>query len=514
MRIVPSERALVLKLSNPARVTQVLPSAKEFVFSGERLLAVPHRLEETRILNSMGFKVPSPVRYYYDWSGPNTPFDHQTVTTEFLTLNPHAYCLNDMGTGKTLSVLWAVDYLMRTKQVRKVLVAAPLSTLERVWGDALFFNFPHLTYQVVHSPNRTRRERLLAQDVDIYITNHDGVKVLRDMLAERKDIDLVVIDELAVFRNAGTDMFKSMRDVVDERVWLWGLTGAPIPKAPTDAWAQCRLITPDTVPRYFGKFRDLTMKQVGPFKWESRPEALTVVANAMQPSIRYKRDDCIDLPPTTYSTRHVEMSKEQKALYKEMSSKLKTEWNSGTITAVNAAVKAVKLIQIACGVAYGTDGNNVVIPARERMSVVQEIVEEAEGKVIVFVALTGGLQRMAEDVASYTSVAVVDGSVNINKRNEIFREFQDCAEPRVLVAHPECMAHGLTLTAASVIVWYIPTQDGEIYEQACARIPRPGQKRHTHIIHLEGSEIERRAYKRLQEKAMTQGALLSMIQDI
>lgn len=516
MRIVKDAKAIVLKLKNPLRVTQVIPSARVFEYKGEQLVAVPHKLEETKTLNSIGFRVPSPVGYYYDWpiNGDLVPFAHQIVTTDFLTMNNHAYCLNDMGTGKTLSVLWALDYLIRTKQIRKVLIVAPLSTLERVWGDEIFINFPHLNFQVVHSPDRARRIKLLNVDADIYITNHDGCKVLKEFLAQREDIDAVVVDELAAFRNSGTELFKSLRDVVKGREYVWGLTGSPIPKAPTDAWAQCRLVTPDTVPKYFGKFRDLTMRQTGPFTWEPRPEALTVVMHAMQPSIRFKRDECIDLPPTTFSTRHVEMEDEQKKVYKEMASKLKTEFEGGKISAVNAAVKAQKLLQIACGVAYDTEGENVILPNSGRMAVVKEIIEEAEGKTILFVPFTGSLHRILEEVCKYTTAEVVYGDVPPAKRNEIFQRFQSSAEPRVLIAHPECMAHGLTLTAANTIIWYIPTNDGEIYEQACARIPRPGQKLHTHIIHLEGSEIERRVYKRLREKSMTQGALLHMIKEV
>lgn len=340
------------------------------------------------------------------------------------------------------------------------------------------------------------------------------MKVLKAFLADRQDIDLVVVDEIAAFRNSGTDLFKALREVLVGRKFVWGLTGSPIPKAPTDAWAQCRLVTPTTVPKYFGKFRDLTMRQSGPFVWENRPEALTVVMNSMQPSIRFKRDECIDLPPTTYSTRHVEMEDEQKKLYKEMASKLKTEFDGGKISAVNAAVKAQKLLQIACGVAYDTDGDHVIIPNTGRMAVVREIVEEAASKVILFVPFTGSLHRIAEEVNQYASVEVVYGDVPPSKRNDIFNRFQHSREPRVLVAHPKCMAHGLTLTAASTMVWYIPTNDGEVYEQACARIARPGQKLDTHIIHLEGSEIERRVYKRLREKSMTQSVFLSMVKEL
>lgn len=513
MIVVPKKKALVFNLKNTARVTQVIPTAKPFEYKGKTLLAVPYRLDEAKVLNNLGFKVPSPIRYFYEWPGKFKPFTHQLVTAEFLTLHTRGFCLNDMGTGKTLSVLWAIDYLMKIGQVRKALIISPLSTLERVWGDEIFMNFPKRNYTIVHNASRDRRVKLLEQDADFYITNHDGVKVLRDELAAREDIDCVVIDELAAFRNSGTERFKAMKDVVVGRTWVWGLTGSPTPNAPTDAWAQCKLITPDAVPKYFGRFRDLTMRKITQFKWVPREEALTVVKNAMQPAIRYKRDECIDLPPTTVTTRHVEMSTEQRRMYKDMLNKLKTEYGAGQVLAVNEAVKMTKLLQIACGVAYSPEGESVVIPAPQRVEVVREVIEEAEGKVIVFVPLTGALEHVASELRKDFSVEVVHGETSVSKRNDIFRDFQQAADPRVLVAHPKTMSHGLTLTAATVIVWFMPVYDNETYQQACARITRPGQTKNTLIVHIEGSEVERRVYSKLAGKEAMQGTLLQMIKD-
>lgn len=513
MIVVPKKKALVFNLKNTARVTQVIPTAKSFDYKGKTLLAVPYRLDEAKVLNNLGFKVPSPIRYFYEWPGKFKPFNHQLVTAEFLTLHTRGFCLNDMGTGKTLSVLWAIDYLMKIGQVKKALIISPLSTLERVWGDEIFVNFPKRSYTIVHNASRDRRIKLLEQDSDFYITNHDGVKVLRDELAAREDIDCVVIDELAAFRNSGTERFKAMKEVATGRTWVWGLTGSPTPNAPTDAWAQCRLITPDAVPKYFGRFRDLTMRKITQFKWVPREEALTVVKNAMQPAIRYKRDECIDLPPTTVTTRHVEMSTEQRRMYKDMLNRLKTEYGTGQVLAVNEAVKMTKLLQIACGVAYSPEGESVVIPAHERVEVVREVIEEAEGKVIVFVPLTGALEHVASELRKDFSVEVVHGETSVAKRNDIFRDFQQAADPRVLVAHPKTMSHGLTLTAATVIIWFMPVYDNETYQQACARITRPGQTKNTLIVHIEGSEVERRVYSKLAGKEAMQGTLLQMIKD-
>lgn len=511
MLISKRHKKVVLHSRHPERITTVIPTAKVLPYRGKRLVAVPHRLDETKVLRNIGYPVPSPVAYYYAWSGRYAPFAHQRTTVEFLTLNTRAFVLNQIGTGKSLSVLWAYDYLRSVGKSAKMIIASPLSTLDRVWADELFRHFPHLSYTVLHG-SADKRRKLLAQDVDVYIINHDGVKVLLDDLIARTDIDTVVVDELAEYRNQKTDRWQALHGLVTGRRWVWGLTGSPTPRAPTDAWAQVRLISPDRVPRYFTKFRDMVMRQINTFKWIPRAEAAHLVKEAMQPAILFKREECIDLPPCTFSTRRVEMSAEQHKAYREMVNRLRMEYEGGEVTAVNEAVKAMKLIQIACGVAYSNNGNNVILPAPERINAVKEVVEEADGKVIVYVPLTGGLHRIAEELrADGYEVGVVHGETPKSERDVIFSTFQNSNDMKVLVAHPKCMAHGLTLTAANVIVWYIPTNDFAIYEQACGRIVRPGQRRHQHIIHLEGSNIEQKMYDRLEHKGNAQGVLLDLI---
>ena len=110
------------------------------------------------------------------------------------------------------------------------------------------------------------------------------------------------------------------------------------------------------------------------------------------------------------------------------------------------------------------------------------------------------------------NVAQVSGETPKGRRDQIFINFQNAAMPRVLVAHPKCMSHGLTLTAANTIVWYSPSNSLETYEQACARITRPGQLLKQLIVHLTGTAVESKLYRRLQQKASLQGALLEMFE--
>lgn len=516
MLIRQDKKALIFKLKNPSRILTVIPTAKTVMHNGFPLVAVPHRPDETRVLRNLGFEVPPPMPMYYTWPGRFKPFNAQSETANFLVMHDRAFCLNSMGLGKTVTSLWAFDYLRSTRQCKKALVICPLSTMEDTWANEVFRTFPDLNAVVLYG-TRERRLKLLEQDADLYIINTDGLKSISAELAKRPDIDLLIVDEIAVYRNASTDRWKTLNVVANKqsRRKVWALTGAPTPHEPTDAWAQCRIVVPDSpnVPKYFTHFRELVMRQINQFKWLPKPNAMDVVYQMMQPSIRFALDDCIDLPEQTIITREAKLTTEQAKAYKDMLNKLKSEYAGGEIMAVNEAVKANKLVQIALGVAYGSDGEEIVIPSGPRIDVLKELIEESEGKVIVFVPLTGALERLATELKKDWSVSIIHGGVSKNQRDEIFANFQNSTDPHILVANPGTMSHGLTLTAATTIVWYGPTNSNDTYIQACARVRRPGQTRTTVIAHIVATEIERRVFARLQGKQRLQNVLLDLLKE-
>lgn len=542
MLIRKDKKAIILKLRNPARVTTVVPTAKLVSHEGDTLVAVPHRPDEVKVLRNLGINAPDPMEYYYKWPGRFKPFAAQVETANFLSMHDRAFCLNSMGLGKTVTSLWAFDYMRECKMVRKALIICPLSTMERTWADEVFKTFPHLDASVVYG-TRERRKKMLAQKADVYIINTDGIKTIEEDLALRDDIDLIIVDEIAMFRNSGTDRWKILNNICNKQTprRVWGLTGAPTPHEPTDAWAQCRIVVPANpdVPKYFGKFRELVMKQLTQFKWVPRSNAVDVVKQVMQPAVRFALDDCIDLPEQTFISRDAEMTPEQKTAYKAMLDKLIMEYEGGEVTAVNEAVKANKLVQIACGVAYGANGERIHIPNKTRIDVLKELIEESEGKVLVFVPLTGVLEHLAHElsvwyaknegdagVASvvanrlegepflHDNVACIHGGTSKADRDQIFGDFQKTDRYKVIVANPATMSHGLTLTAATTIIWFAPIHSNDIYEQACARVRRPGQTRTTVIAHIAGSDTERRIFKRLQTKQKLQGSLLEIMKGI
>ena len=432
-----------------------------------------------------------------------------SVPSTYIILRRNGKIFITGNTGKTNSALWAADYLMKEGYIRKALISSPLSTLERVWGDTLFIDYPHRKYSMLYGSASKRRD-LLNQDSDFYIINHDGIGILKEQLQERQDIDLIIFDEVAVFRNKETSRWGAAKSITKPNQWIWGLTGTPTPNAPTDAYGQMKLIKPENYNGAFTRFKQHTMVQVGPFKWTPRVGAEESVKQILQPSIRFTRDVCTDMEVNIIE-REAELSKEQAYHYKKLINEAVTYVGSTQVTAVNAAVLLSKLVQTACGVVYGANGQIAEMDFGPRLKIVEELIEENDEKVLLFVPFTGVLDALAEKLRKRWSVAVVDGGVPAAKRNRIFKDFQNEKNPHVIAAHPGTMAHGLDLTAASLIIWYAPHVKNEEREQANARIDGSAQKAKMDIANIFATKEERQIYRTLQEKGRLQDIILQMI---
>ena len=513
--LVPDAKAILL----PPDRGLVTPESNWVDVEGERYVVCPHDIETTRALRAMGVMVPAPIGYYYEWpkiDGLYDPMSHQRDTAAFASLHRRCYILNDLGTGKTHSALWAMDYLMDIGEIERAIIVTPLSTMERVWGDGIRFTLRHRKFEVLHGTPK-RRWKLLDRDVPFYIVNHDGLEIIADALRERRDINHITIDELTAYRNSGTRRWRKMNSVIMPGHSVWGLTGAPRPTEPTDVHAQCRLITPHTVTDSFRMLRFKTMEQHSTHVWTEKPEANKVISTYMVPAIRFTRAQCVDLPEFTVSSRQVPMTKEQAAAYKSMSKDLKLQLAKGEITAANAGVKALKLLQIACGAVYDDERNVHYINAAPRLNELIELREQiAEGKIIVFAPFRPVVEmvyRFLVDKYGEPGVAMVHGNVSKGARDGIFARFQTQGAPGWLVADAGTMAHGLTLTQASTIIWYGPARNNEIYVQANARITRVGQLFKAHAVHLSSSASENRLFKLCGVRSANQDDYLKIIEE-
>ncbi len=452
------------------------------------------------------WREPSPDGFKYCFEVPKT----------FLVLRRNGCVFVTGNTSKTASMLWAADYLMSLGLVQRVLIVAPMSTLEQVWRNEIFDVCMHRTAAVLHATADKRRERL-AHKTDFYIVNHSGLKIIANDVIQRDDIDLIIVDEAADYRNAQTDRYEVLAKVAAKKK-LWMASGAPTPNAPTDAWALARLVSPGRVPQYFTQFKRQTMNQITQFKWSPKPGSHADAYAALQPAVRFKKADCLDLPPVTYTTRSCALSPEQEKAYVQMKNYLVAEAATTQITAVNAADKIGKLRQILCGAIKDPDGKGyTVIPHGPRFRVLMEAIEQAAAKVLVIVPFKGIVHALHDEIMAHHTrekdgkrCDVVNGDVSIANRNKIFQEFRDDPNLNELICHPAVMSHGLNMTQADMVIFYAPIYSNDQSGQVMDRINRPGQTRKMTIVRISAGPLEDGIYRMVEGKRESQETMLAL----
>ena len=245
----------------------------------------------------------------------------------------------------------------------------------------------------------------------------------------------------------------------------------------------------------------MVMRQITRFKYVPRPNAKTLVHNILQPAIRYTKEECLDLPSITYVTREVPLTPQQIRYYKLMKKKLIVKAAGEDITMVNAAASMNKLLQLSGGAVYSDSGDIINFDASSRMKVLDEIIQESSHKVIVFVPYRHAILLIQNQFKKQgISFDLINGSVSAIKRTEIFKNFQEKEKPKVLIIQPQAASHGVTLHKADTIIYWSPVMSVETYLQCNARAHRAGQKNPVTVFHIQGSEVEKRIYKMLQNK--------------
>ena len=510
MRIVDN-RGLLLRVRNPAKITTAIPTSKQI---NQNDVLVRWGVDESRVLRNLNVRdIPSPILGKYDWPGRYTPFDHQKVTASFLTMNPRAFCFNEQGTGKTGSAIWASDFLMKEKIIKRVLIICPLSIMQSAWGGDLFNFAMHRTVDVAHGAKK-KRQAIINGGAEYIIINYDGVEIVRDEIANG-GFDLIIADEATHYKNAQSKRWKILSSLIKPNTWLWMMTGTPAAQSPIDAYGLAKLVNPKAVPRFFGAFREMVMYKLTQFKWVPKPTATQTVFTALQPAIRFTKEQCLDLPEMTYVKREIELTAQQKKYYTALRKQMVTVAAGEQITAANAAVNMNKLLQISCGAVYTDTGETVEFDIKNRYKVLREVIDESSQKVLIFVPFRHVIDLLKEKLsADGITNEVIRGDVSASNRTRIFKEFQNNSDPRVLIIQPQAAAHGVTLTAANTIVWWGPVPSLETYAQANARVHRSGQTHPCTVVQLEGSKVEKRIYEMLDERINVHTKMVDLYEEI
>jgi len=476
-------------------------------------VAVYWGLDETRVLKNLGVRnVPSPITKRYNYPGRFRPMAHQIETAAFFTLNRRAFCFNEPGTGKTLSALWAADYLMQKGEVRRVLVLSPLSIMQSAWMQDISNSVIHRSAIVAHHAKATRRIEMIQQDYEIVITNYEGLELIAEEVRSDGRFDLIIVDEANAYKNPSTRRWKALASILKPETYLWMMTGTPASQSPVDAYGLAKLVNPNNVPKFQTAWRDKVMNKLTMFKWAPKSNAKDMVFEALQPAIRFTKKQCLDLPPVVTVTREVPMTPQQNKYYKMLKEQLMVKAAGEVISAVNAGVAVNKLLQISCGAAYTDEKEVVEFDAKPRLNVLEEILEETDRKVIIFALFRSSIDAIVTHLrkAGY-GVDTIHGDVSAGKRGTIIKDFQTTDAVKVLVMQPQATAHGITLTAADTVVFYGPLMSVEMYTQCIARADRKGQDSDkVTVVHIESSPIEKKLFTAMNTKVNDHSLLVGL----
>ena len=518
-------RLLVYHTAEPDRVCHYVPEAKRI---NGAYVAVPATLRNAQLLRLLAMPIPGIMEASgYDWPIKKgwKPLAHQKLMAEFMVAHPRCFNLSDMGTTKTMAALWAADFVMEREKTH-ALVVAPLSILQRVWGDAIFSSFlGRRTLQILYGSG-AERERQLEKTSDFYIINFDGLGVgavtrkrfelegLSKALFDRTDIGLAIVDEASAYRDARTKRHRIARVILGSKNYLWQLTGTPTSNGPTDAYGLAKLAN-TTRGESYTSFHNRTMMKVSTFKWIPRAGSYDEARKLLSPAIRFDIRDVWDGPPMTTQQREVALTDEQKRAMAQLKRDLQIVLKAGQpITAVNEGAARWKFIELSLGGVYDENHKSHAVDASPRVNELKAIIDNAPGKILCFTPLTNICNMLYKELKAKVACEIVNGEVSQRDRSSIFERFQSAESAlRLLIADPGTMAHGLDLWQAQTVVWYGPTDRTELYLQANRRAHRPGQKHPVTVVQIVSNKLEREIYRRLESNESLQGLLLEMVRE-
>ncbi len=435
--------------------------------------------------------------------------DYQEYAVKFIEEHPISALLLDMGLGKTIITLTAINNLMFDMfQVKKVLIIAPLRVARDTWPAEIekWEHLKHLRYSVViGTPDE--RKTALNTDADIYIINRENVDWL--VSNTKFDYDMVVIDELSSFKNHQSKRFKALMKVRPKVKRIVGLTGTPASNGLMDLFAEFKLLDMgQRLGRFITQYRNAYFqpdKQNGyiVYSYKPLPDAEEQIYDRISDiTVSMKAVDHLQMPELISTEYVVAMSDEEKEKYRELKKELVLQLPNGEITAANAASLNNKLCQMSNGAIYDDDKNIIAIHDR-KLDALEDIIESANGKPIL---VAYWFKHDAERIKARFQVREIKTSKDIIDWNS--------GKIPVAIIHPASAGHGLNLQqGGNHLVWLGLTWSLELYQQTNGRLFRQGQKSSTVVIQhiVTKGTVDERILKALTEKDKTQTALMNAV---
>lgn len=438
------------------------------------------------------------------------PHDYQKYATNFIIENPIAAVFLEMGLGKSVITLTAIEELMYDRfEVSKVLVIAPLRVARDTW-PAEIEKWEHLTnirYSVVIG-TEAERKAALARPADIYLINRENVDWLVTKSGYHFDFDMVVIDELSSFKSYQAKRFKSLLKVRPRIRKIVGLTGTPSSNGLMDLWAEFRILDlGERLGRYITHYRnDYFMpdkrNQHMIFSYKPLPGAEDAIYKKIGDiTISMKSADFLKMPECIINEVPVQLSAPERKIYDQLCANMVVSLKDKEIDAANAAALSSKLLQMANGAVY--DENNTAVHVHERkLDALEDLIEGANGKpVLIAYWYNHDLVRIKQRF----NVREIKTSADIRDWNN--------GDIPVAVIHPASAGHGLNLqSGGSTLIWFGLTWSLELYQQTNARLWRQGQN-DTVVIHhiITKGTIDENVMRALRQKEKTQSNLIDAV---
>ena len=443
------------------------------------------------------------------------PHEYQKRATQFIIDNRYCALFLDMGLGKTVSTLTAIDILKNDYlEIDKVLVIAPKSVALNTWsGETAKWDHLRKLRISVAMGTAAQRTKAIERDADIYVTNRDNVKWIVDYFKKEPwPFDTVVLDESSSFKNPSSQRFKALRKIRPQLRRVIELTGTPSPNGLMDLWPQIWLLDMgERLGRTLGSYRSeffTAGRRNGAvvYDWIARPGARQRISKRLADiSMSMQASDYLNMPDVIDGGLTLALPPGEMRDYLAFQREQLMQLDNTDIEAVTAAALTNKLLQYTGGALYD-DQHNWHEVSTAKLEALQDIVESTDESVLIYYQYQSEKDRilkMLPDAVTFTGEAELLESWNAGKI-------------RLMLAHPASVAYGLNMQAGGhIIVWYTPTWNLELYMQANARLHRQGQTKPVVIYHLIASgTIDERVMQALNCKNGSQAALLKHIKEL
>lgn len=444
------------------------------------------------------------------------PHDYQKKAEEFLIGHPVAALFLQMGLGKTVVTLTALERLMFDYfEAGKVLIIAPLRVARDTWKEEVekWDHLKNLKLSVMVGTEKERRAAL-NRKANIYIINRENVEWLVNAMGPAFDFDTVVIDELSSFKSYSSKRFRALMKVRPKVRRIIGLTGTPASNGLMDLFAEFNVLDMgERLGRFIGCYREEYFtpdkrNQNVIFSYKLKPGAEERIYEKISDiTISMKALDYLKMPEKVENTITVHMNDEEAKKYKELKDELVVELQGEEVTALTAGSLAAKLMQAASGVVYKEGGSFVAFHER-KLDALEERIEALNGQgALVAYWFRFDKERIEKLLKKMkVSYSFLDTSSGI-------KAWKD-KKVQVGLIHPASAGHGLNIqSGGSTLIWYTVPWSLELYEQTVARLWRQGQKDETVVIeHLvTAGTIDERILKAIGKKEITQSSLMDAV---